>query len=420
MIHSFRVVDQSRAVEMGLACVAVCALLMILPSPARCQTLSLDSCVVRALASNPGLRAVDREVEASRARLRQAGAFEAPNLTYEAGKRGTPVSNEEHETSVRLSQDLGAPGARGRAKDVARADVAIAEANRESFALRLRGDVTRAYRRLQAAGLALRSLEDLRRTAADLEQMVNTRLRTGGARYLDVLRARSERVRIENDAIEAARLVRENRRALTTLMAHAPDEPLETADSLVFVPLTDSLPSILQKAMSDRPRIRAARFEVQRGESQISLARNGRVPAVSLSAGLDRVPGSDSPGFGGDVSISLPFLPWTDRGERIDEARASSGGAQARLEATEREVDSVLRNAFESARSAERLVQQFDRVLLADAADAIRTAIQNYQAGQIDGLELFETLRTLRSIELEHIRALLNYELALTDLAVAE
>jgi len=79
-----------------------------------------------------------------------------------------------------------------------------------------------------------------------------------------------------------------------------------------------------------------------------------------------------------------------------------------------------VRNAFEAARSAEQQVQQFDRVLLADAADAIRTATQNYQAGQIDGLELFETLRTFRSIELEYIRALLNYELALTDLSVVE
>jgi outer membrane protein TolC len=396
------------------------AWLAFLPGTARSEGLTLDSCVVRALAANPDLRAVDWEVEAARARVRQAGAFEAPSLSYETGKLGTPVSSEERDVAVRLTQDFGPPGSRARAKDVARADVGIVEANRESFALRLRGEVTRAYRRLQAAGLALRTLENVRQTAVDLEQMVNTRLRTGGARYLDVIRARSERVRIENDAIEAARLVRENRRALTTLMARAPDDSLEAADSLTYVPLTDSLPSILQKAMTDRPRIRAARFEVQRGESHVAVASNGRLPSASLSAGLDRVPGSDSPGFGGEVSISLPFLPWTDRRERISEARASSESAQVRLESAQRELDAALRNAFESARSAERQVQQFDRVLLADAADAIRTAIQNYQAGQIDGLELFETLRSLRSIELEHIRALLNYELALTDLAVAE
>ena len=43
--------------------------------------------------------------------------------------------------------------------------------------------------------------------------------------------------------------------------------------------------------------------------------------------------------------------------------------------------------------------------------------IANPPAG---GFELFETLRTFRSIELEYIRALLNYELALTDLSVVE
>ena len=399
---------------------AACAWLVVSPGIARSESLSLDSCIVRSQSRHPDLRAADREIDAARARLSQAGAFEAPSLSYEAGKRGTPVSNEEHETAVRLSQELGTPGGRGRAKAVARAEVAIAEADRESIALRLRGDVTRAYRRLQTDALTLNTLESLRRTVTDLEKMVNSRLRTGRGRYLDVLRARSERVRIENDAVEARRALRESQRTLNTLMARGSDEPLEAADSLSYVPFTDSLESILPAALTDRPRLRAARFEVARGESQLGLARNGLLPSASVSAGFDRVPGSDRPGLGGEVSLSLPFAPWSDRRARIREARASRGGAQARLEAAERAVDLALRNAFDAAQTADRQVQQFDRVLLADASDAIRTATQNYQAGQIDGLELFESLRTFRSIELEYIRALLNYELALTDLAVAE
>ena len=400
--------------------IAMCVWPLVAPSVARSEGLSLDSCIVRARAHHPDLRAADREVEAARARLGQAGAFEAPSLSFDAGKRGTPVSKDEHETALRLSQELGTPGGRGRAKEVARVQVAIVEANRESFVLQLRGQVTRAYRRLQTDALTVGALESLRRTVADLEKMVHARLRTGRGRYLDVLRARSERARIENDAVEALRALREDRRMLNTLMARGPDEPLEATDSLAFVPLADSLPAIIPAALANRPRLRAARLEVARGESQLGLARNSLMPSASVSAGLDRVPGSDRPGLGGEISLSLPFAPWTDRRARISEARAVKGGAQARLEGAERAVELVLRNAFESARTAERQVQQFDRVLLADASDAIRTATQNYQAGQIDGLELFETLRTFRSIELEYIRALLNYELALTDLAVAE
>lgn len=420
MIQPFHAANRSHRPWTRLVCISICAWLVCLPSRARSEALTLDSCVVRVLANNPELRAADHDIKAARARVGQAGAFEAPSLSYEAGKLGTPVSRDEHETSVRLSQELGAPGARGRAKTVARTELAIAEATRASVALKLRGDATRAYRRLQADALSLHRLESLRRTAVDFEQMVSARLRTGGARYLDVLRARSERARIENDAVEGLRALREDRRALNALMARGPEEPLEPADSLVYVPFADSLQSLLTTAMADRPRLRAAQLEVERGESQVGLARSGRMPSASVSAGLDRVPGSDSPGIGGEISFTLPFAPWTDRRSRITEAHASSSSASARLEASRREVDLAVRNAFEAARSAEQQVQQFDRVLLADAADAIRTATQNYQAGQIDGLELFETLRTFRSIELEYIRALLNYELALTDLSVAE
>ena len=397
----------------------MCAALTLLAGPVRAEDWSLDACVARTLASHPDLRAADHEIAATRSRGRQAAAFAAPSLSYETGKRGTPVSRDEHELSVRMSQELGAIGARAAAGAVARADGALAGASRESVVLRLRGQTTRAYRQLQADALSVRTLESLRRTAADLEQMVGARLRTGGARYLDVLRARSERARIENDLIESRRALHEDRRTLNSLMARGPDEPLTAADSLVFVPLTDSLDAVLRTA-SERPRLRAAKLEIQRGIAGISLARAGRRPALSLSAGFDRVPGTDRPGLGGSVELSLPFAPWAAAHAAMGEARATHGGAEARLESAQRDVELALRNAYASARAAEAQVQQFDRVLLADASDAIRTATQNYQAGQIDGLELLETLRTLRSIELEHIRALLNYELALTDLAVAE
>lgn len=419
-MQPFHAFHRPRRSWASLACIGLCAWLMCLPSRARSEALTLDTCLVRALEHSLELRAADQDIRAAHARIAQAGALEAPSLDYEVGKLGTPVSRDEHETSLRLTQELGAPGARGRAKAVARAELAISEATRASLALKLRGDVTRAYRRLQADALSLHRLESLRRTAVDFEQMVSARLRTGGARYLDVLRARSERARIENDAVEGLRALREDRRALNTFLARGPEEPLEPADSLRYIPLADSLQSLLASALSQRPRLRAAQLEVERSESQVGLARNGLMPSASVSAGLDRVPGADGPGIGGAISFTLPFAPWTSRRSRITEAQASSSGARTRLEASRRDVDLAVRNAFEAARSAEQQVQQFDRVLLADAADAIRTATQNYQAGQIDGLELFETLRTFRSIELEYIRALLNYELALTDLSVVE
>ena len=75
-----------------IAVLSCFALLGLLARGAHSDTLSLDSCVTRALQAHPALRAADRDIEAARARLSQAGSFDAPDLSFAVGKRGTPVS----------------------------------------------------------------------------------------------------------------------------------------------------------------------------------------------------------------------------------------------------------------------------------------------------------------------------------------
>ena len=245
-------------------CLLSIAMLSAGPLPADGQPtgsrLSLEAAIRQALERNPGVRAAARETDAARARRRQAGALEAPIFSYEAGKLATVVTPEERETSVRLSQAIPLPPQRSRALELGAAEVAIAEEQQEVVALRLRGDVIRAYRRLQVDVLALRTLGELRNSATDLEELTANRLRSGGAGYLDALRARVERVRLENEVIEAERSLQANRRALNVLLARSADQPIEPSDSLSFVALSDSLPELISSALASRPRVRLARL----------------------------------------------------------------------------------------------------------------------------------------------------------------
>jgi outer membrane protein TolC len=384
------------------------------------DVLSLDSCLAIAARRSPQITAADREVDAARARLRQAVALDPPTLTYDSGRLASSAHPDERgESSLRLSQGLPLPMQRSRAGRVARLEVALLEASRESRLLRLRADVTRTYRRLQADQATRRALSGLRSTVSDLEEATKVRLRAGGARYLDVLRARSERARLENDLVETERALRNGTQTLNALMGRGADEALEPADSLAFVALGDTLPAILARARETRPGLRAARLSVEREQAATSLARGALLPAPEVSLGFDRV-GFSSPGIAGSLSLSLPFAPWTDRRARIQESEALRDAAQAALDASERSLDLALRNAYQDARTLAAQIASFERQLLPDLTDAIQSATRGYQFGQIDGLELFETLRTYRSVQLEHIRALLNYHLALTDLGTVE
>lgn len=381
---------------------------------------SLDSCLARAIQGNPELRAADRDLEAARARIRQARALEPPLFSFEAGKLGTSVSADEREQSWRLSQALPLPNQRSKSVTVASLDAEVVALDREATRLRLRGDVIRSYRRFQGDILTLRVLESLQGTTRGIEELTNVRLGTGAARYLDVLRARVERGRLENDLVEARRSLAEHRRTLNLLMARDPDAALEPADSLSFTPLQESLPAILDEARRTRPRVRATLLRSRREEAALSLARSNFLPTPELGVGLDRVPGISAPGFGGSLALTLPFAPWTDRRARVAEGRALAGGAQARHEAAARSLEAAIRTAYEGARAAEAQASLFERMLLRDATDAVQSATRGYQYGQASGTDLFESLRTLRTVQLERIRALLNYELALVDLQTTE
>lgn len=405
---------------MSIGPVVALSFLFVFARPLRAETVSLDSVLAAVRAHNPELRAAARDVEAARARVRQAGALESPSLAYDVGKLGTPVSAEEREASLRLSQSAPLFGQRGRAVRVARLEEEIAEAERASTLLRIEAAARRAYAQLQADGLTLGVLEALRGSSADLEEYSKIRMRSGSARLLDVLRARAERARIENDRLEALRARQEHQQALRTLMARTGTEEIRPADSLRALAIRDSLPALLASAVPSRPRRVAARLGVERERASLSLARASFLPATEFAVGLDRVPGSDTPGWGGGVSLSLPFAPWTDRRGRASEAQAQLDAAQSRFQGTTQEVESTIRNAYLAADAARRQLETFETVLLADAEAAIRSALQNYRSGQIDGLEMIETLRTYRTIQVEHIRALLGYELARTDLLTAE
>lgn len=402
--------------------VVLMALFLSLPAapPALAAAFTLDSVLTVTMARNPSLRAADREVAVARARVRQARALEAPSVSYEVGKRSLGSGPWEGESELRIQQVLPFPTQRSRAVRVAEAELSMANAQRESAALRLRREATRGYRLLQSDLLNLSALETLRSVALDLEELVRVRIGTGGARYLDLLRLKAERVRLENDVIESERTLREHRQSLHALMGLAGDDPIEPADSMTYVPLADSLSQILAQAIESRPALQAARFEMERGQAGVESARAGYFPSPEISLGLDWVAGIDGAGWGGGVSVPLPFVPWTDRKGRVAEAEAAKESAEAKLLAARLSLETSVRNAFASVRSAERQLASFEGALLADAEDALRTATENYRAGQIDGLDLFETLRSYRTIQIEHVRALLNYELARIDLFTAE
>src|SRR5207253_3148427 len=119
--------------------------------------------------------------------------------------------------------------------------------------------------------------------AQDLLGIAQEQLRAGTGVGLDVTRAQSQ-VATTHAALIAARNERDRAQLDLHRAVNLPlDTPLRLADSLTLSP-GETLPSeqeAVQRALANRPDLRAAAAQVEAAQRQASAIRSERLPTVS-------------------------------------------------------------------------------------------------------------------------------------------
>ncbi|HSA96405.1 MAG TPA: TolC family protein, partial [Acidobacteriota bacterium] len=116
---------------------------------------------------------------------------------------------------------------------------------------------------------------------------------------------------------------------------------------------------------------------------------------------------------------TMPFLrPGRARGEAI-EAAAAAQASRIAAEALDRRVRTAVESAFAAAKSAEEQVLVYEQSLLQELEDELGIQLEYFRYGKIGTLSLLDLYRTFVSAQVEHLRAILLYNLALADLEVA-
>jgi len=145
----------------------------------------------------------------------------------------------------------------------------------------------------------------------------------------------------------------------------------------------------------------------------VKLAGLSRHP--DLLAGFS-LPSVRTRAWGLSLGLTLPFLrPAGARGLAL-EAGAGMEGARLAVVACERRLRSALESALASAKAAEEQVRIFERDLLRELEDELRIQLEYFRYGKTEAYALLDLHRTFVLAEIEHLRAVLLYNLALATL----
>ncbi len=404
---------------------AVLALAVLALGPALCRAgaapagLTLEQALALALRDNPRVLAAALDVRAAAGRSLQLGARPEPQLLAAVeGARlpGAARTEEGAELHLGVEQLFEFPGKLSLRKLIGRLQEEVAAAELERVRLVVSADVKRAYWRASFAVGAARLLDGALGRIDLLLEDLQARYRAGTAAYVDVLRARAEKARLRNQALEQEKERALARLELNTLLARPADEPVEPATPMSFAPLAMGPDELWARARPSRPSLRIASLQDELAQADVKRAGLGRLP--DLLAGFS-LPSVRTNAWGLSLGLSLPFLrPARARGAGME---ASAGRERARLDAAarERSVRAAIEAAYAAAKAAEEQVRVFERDLLGELEDELRLQRELFRFGKGTAFELLDLQRTLALAELEHLKAVFLYGVALADLEAA-
>lgn len=361
-------------------------------------TLTLEQALEEAVARSPAIVAAEADVEASRARLRQAGFRFNPTLNVDVEDLvGTGIYSgvQSAQVTATLTQQLDLFGRRSSRVNAARAGLAAQE-------LRLgiaRADLAQAVR-LQFAGAVaardrLRLATDNLARARELARIADELVAAGREPPLRALRARANAAQTEAAlrAAEAADIAA--RRTLAGLFGTA-GEVGGVAGPLI----PPSLPTI-EPALTLE--VRLAEAERIQAEAQLRQEQVARRLDPSVGVGVRRLEQTGDTALVAGVSVPLRIF---DRNQgNVAAAQASIRAAEARRAAAIAQATARIGNAGSNIAAAQARVSALETAALPQASEALRLANLAYRAGRLTLLELLDAQQALAATQNELIDA---------------
>ena len=259
---------------------------------------------------------------------------------------------------------------------------------------------------------------------ADAEEALRARFSVGTARYVDVLRVRTERVRVQVERVGA---VRESARARALLLARVRPGFERAAD---IAPLLDSVRVIPDAVFALPPlpdpesllvaaggmTLLDARFELARRGADLLRVR--RRPSLVTGLGLQRFSTDRGATVGPTalVSVSLPFSvggPGRAMPAAADALVAAAGAERSAALARLRGGLTVARERYAAALERLRLV---DAAVLPGVREEREAALGAFRTGELSLLELLDFERGLARVVTERRLAVMDAAAALADM----
>jgi len=347
------------------------------------------------IARLPEVSRAESMIDAEEARVPQAGAWPDPMLqlgiqndgftSIEIGRMGTSF------VSLMASQTVPWPGKLGLREEVARLDVARAQAVLVRARVSAEAEVRRTYLALILAPDRSALLEQLETVWQQSLGVARALYESGGAAQSDVLRGQLElnRIKLRRVALDAD--ARSRVQTINRLRDHPLDDPIETSMHVRALPPLAPLESIFSAtvAVGHSPELAAARVVERRSHSVESLAEKDEYPDLTVGAGF-MFRGDLPPMWLLTIGAPIPVFSASKQDRAVVESQAQGIAARHDVVALEQRLrlQSAARHTAFSALL--ETIALYDEGLLIQSAATAESTMSQYKVGRVTFASVLE------------------------------
>ncbi|MBI4355525.1 MAG: TolC family protein [Candidatus Omnitrophica bacterium] len=377
--------------------------------------LALETAVAEAMRHNPDIAAARARWQSSTAKIPAASALPDPQVGIEYwGFRQGLNLGDAPERWYDVSQEIPFPG-----KLAVRGKIARHEAEREEalYATVIRLVVTRAKSAYYQWFLANRSLElvqyhvDLLRRITDVAQ---AKYAANLRPQLDALRGQLESSKLRNLVLQLEQERQAAQAELNRLLGASADAPLGRTVEPTLEPVAFTYAELTELAQAKRPEIRAAEHEVIHHQLETTAAKLDYAPDLMVQYSRRTFENADDDNIV-TFKVNVPLWFWK-QGSLVKAAKQATRAAQEELRAVQLETSAGIATYLAKVQATRQMAQVYQTSLLPQSQQAVDAALQGYEAGRVEFLDLLDSQRTWIELQIEYYQQLAMYWQYLAEL----
>ena len=351
--------------------------------------------------SNPRIRAAAELARAATARI--AGAGKPPDPAIQFGFMNYMLPRLTPDASlgmrqVQLMQMVPLPGKLAAAADAARARAEAADARTTDVQWEIRSATAMAFYELWAARARIDIAGETRRLLENAAAVATAMYRVGEGRQSDVLRARVEIARMDEEIVRMQVMAD----AAHARIAAALDVQDGAVRGRLVLPLfPDSLPTrdeLEAAALRARPMLSAGAAEVRAATADERLARRERWPdiQVGLQYGERGMPMGTTDRMGSlMIGTTIPVFARSRQLRMRDETAAMRAMTEADLRGMRADTRARVAEVYAELGRSRRLGTLYRLTVLPLAEAAAASALASYRSGAVDFMTVLDNRMTV-------------------------